>query len=79
MGSEFDGKYFEALVKEVVAVRKDKKITQQQVFDDIAIHVARIEQGKRNMAIKTLISLCTYYNIKPSDLFKRVEATLKSN
>ncbi len=42
-------------------VRKSKKLTQEDVYNDTGIHVARIEQGKRDISFSTLVKLSEYF------------------
>ena len=55
-------------------VRNAKGLTQEEVFNDTAIHLARIETGKVNVSISTLKALCEYFNISLTDFFEKVES-----
>lgn len=54
-------------------LRHKKGVSQQDVFNDINIHVGRIETAEANLSVSTLSDLCNYFNIKLSDFHKRVE------
>ncbi|PHR46491.1 MAG: transcriptional regulator [Fluviicola sp.] len=44
-------------------LRKSKDLTQEDVYNDTGIHIARIEQGKRDISYSTLIKLSRYFEI----------------
>lgn len=55
------------------ALRQEKNISQQDVFNDTNIHLGRIETSKANLSISTLSDLCNYFEIQLSEFFSRVE------
>lgn len=52
------------LAKKLKGLRKIKGVTQEQVYNDTGIHIARIEQGKRDISYTTLVRLLDYFNIE---------------
>lgn len=50
-------------------LRKGKGLTQEDVYNDTGIHIARIEQGKRDISYTTLIKLADYFGVT-LDYFK---------
>jgi len=54
-------------------LREEKKLSQEEVYNDTNIHIGRIETGKGNISVSTLATLCKYYQIKLSDFLKMVE------
>lgn len=54
-------------------LRAEKGVTQEDVYNDINVHVGRIETAKANLSVSTLSSLCKYFKIKLSDFHKMVE------
>ncbi len=54
-------------------LRKQKKITLEIFYFDTGIHLARIEQGKQNITVATLLKICDYFGMKLSDFFLLVE------
>ncbi len=54
-------------------IRKEKNITLEVFYFDTGIHLARIEQGKQNITVATLLKICDYFRIKLSDFFLLVE------
>jgi transcriptional regulator with XRE-family HTH domain len=67
----------EVLVKRIVfcikEIRKSKNITLEAFYFDTGIHLARIEQGKKDITISTLSKICLYLDIELSDFFLLVE------
>jgi transcriptional regulator with XRE-family HTH domain len=51
------------LAKKIKELRLTKKLTQEEVYNDTGIHVARIEQGKRNVSFTTLKKLTKYFEV----------------
>ena len=46
--------------------RKIKNVTQEQVLHETGIHIARIEQGKRDVSYTTLLKLAEYFDVSLS-------------
>lgn len=46
-----------------------KGVTQQDAYNDTGIHFGRIEQGKRDVSLTTLVKLVDYFDCKLDDLF----------
>jgi len=51
------------LAKRLKELRKQKGVTQEDVYNDTGIHVARIEQGKRDISYTTLCRLADYFEV----------------
>ena len=49
------------LANRVKQLRKEKGVTQEQMYNDTGIHVARIEQGKRDISFTTLVKMAEYF------------------
>ncbi len=45
-------------------LRKLKNVTQEEVHNETGIHVARIEQGKRDISFTTLCKLAEYFGVE---------------
>ncbi len=54
------------LANRLKELRKQKNVTQEDVYNDTAIHVARIEQGKRDISFTTLCKLAKYFEVSIS-------------
>lgn len=73
MSQIIDTKLLKKIAIVLKELREDKGVTQQDVFNDISIHIGRIETAKGNLSISTLSALCKYFKIKMSEFMKRVE------
>ncbi|MEN9439997.1 MAG: hypothetical protein RLZ33_73 [Bacteroidota bacterium] len=51
------------LAKRIKELRLEKKLTQEEVYNDTGIHVARIEQGKRDISFTTLTKIADYFKV----------------
>ncbi len=54
-------------------IRESTTITLDDFYVDTGIHLARIEQGKTNISISTLSSICKYFNISLTNFFSLLE------
>ncbi len=50
-------------------IREKGGYSQEQVFEDTGIHIARIEATKSNPSISTLSKLCKYFGLSLSEFF----------
>jgi transcriptional regulator with XRE-family HTH domain len=55
------------------ALREDKGISQEQLYNETDIHIARIETAKYNISVSTLSKLCKYFKISLTDFFSKIE------
>ncbi len=55
------------------AVRKDRKLTQRAFYESSKIHIARIESGKVNISLATLMTVCNLFGIKVWELLKAID------
>ncbi len=66
----------EALVKAVGdrlrGLRLAKGLSQDVVYIDTDIHIARVEMGKYNVTISTLSDLCEYYGLTLEEFFNGI-------
>ena len=56
------------LATKLKGLRKAKNVTQEQVLNDTGIHIARIEQGNRDVSYTTLCKLADYFEVNLSEL-----------
>ncbi|HYH57570.1 MAG TPA: helix-turn-helix transcriptional regulator [Anseongella sp.] len=54
-------------------LRKNAGITQEEFYIDTNIHVARIETGKQNISVSTLLRICGYLGITIQDFFLQLK------
>ena len=66
------------LIKQIVLLikqlREERGLTQEDVYNDTGIHIARIETAKVNISISTLQALAVYFEISLENFFKRMNA-----
>lgn len=62
-----------AVGKRLRELRVAKGLSQDVVYIDTDIHIARVEMGKYNITISTLSDLCEYYGISLVDFFKGID------
>jgi transcriptional regulator with XRE-family HTH domain len=63
-------KLLQCIATQVKELRSKKNLTQEDVYNDTNIHLARIETGKVNISVSTLKYLCDYFEISLSDFFE---------
>lgn len=51
-------------------LRDRKHVSQETVYSDTQIHIARIETARVNVSISTLAALCRYFGVSLSEFFK---------
>lgn len=56
------------LANRLKELRKQKNVTQEDVYNDTSVHVARIEQGKRDISFTTLCKLADYFGVSINEL-----------
>jgi len=57
------------LSAKIKELRTNKKVTQQEAYNDTGVHFGRVEQGKTNVTYTTLIKLQNYFNCPIQDFF----------
>jgi transcriptional regulator with XRE-family HTH domain len=64
------------LIKKIVLLikqlREERCLTQEDVYNDTGIHIARIETGKVNISISTLQALTMYFEISLEAFFSQI-------
>jgi transcriptional regulator with XRE-family HTH domain len=53
-------------------LREERGLTQEDVYNDTGIHIARIETTKVNISISTLHALTLYFEISLESFFSRI-------
>ena len=64
---------FGAVVRKL---RTEKGYSQEQFAEAVNLHrtyISDIERGLRNISFNNIISICDALDVKPSELFRRVE------
>jgi len=57
------------IAQRIKKLREEKGISQEIFYIDTDIHIARIETGKLNITVSTLLSICDYFEISLGDFF----------
>ncbi len=60
----------DAVGKRLRELRLKKGLSQDVVYVDTDIHIARVEMGRYNITISTLSDLCDYYDVTLEEFFK---------
>jgi transcriptional regulator with XRE-family HTH domain len=68
-----DAKLLQKIAFVIKQLREDKGLTQEDVYNEINIHIGRIETAKANLSVSTLSALCKFFKIKMSEFYARVE------
>ncbi|WP_071837824.1 helix-turn-helix domain-containing protein [Hymenobacter norwichensis] len=55
--------FLRELARRLKAVREERRLTLQEVYDATGVHVSRLESGRRNVALLTVAVLCRYYQV----------------
>lgn len=55
--------FLRELARRLKAVREERHLTLQEVYDATGVHVSRLESGRRNVALLTVAMLCRYYRV----------------
>jgi transcriptional regulator with XRE-family HTH domain len=69
-----DNKLLQKIAIVIKELRDEKGVSQEEVYNDINIHIGRIETSKANLSVSTLSALCKYFKISLSEFHKKVEA-----
>jgi transcriptional regulator with XRE-family HTH domain len=57
------------IAKKIKQIREEKNITIENFYIDTNIHISRVESGKVNFSINTLIIICNYLEVSLHDFF----------
>lgn len=68
-----DTKLLQKISIVIKQLREEKGVSQEDVYNDLNIHIGRIETAKSNLSVSTLSALSKYFKIKLSDLHKMIE------
>ena len=66
------------LIKQIVLLikqlREERDLTQEDVYNDTGIHIARIESARVKVSISALHSLATYFEMSLEEFFQWIKA-----
>ena len=67
----------EILLKKIAlrlkSLREERGISQEQLYNETDIHIARIETARVNISVSTLSKLCGYFKISLAEFFTKIE------
>ncbi len=73
MPKQLNKKLLKKVTKELIAIRKNVGIKQEDVIFDTGIHIGRIESGMFDITLSTLKKLADYYNTDLESIFKNIK------
>lgn len=68
-----DQKSLNRIGEKIKVLREAKGWTQQYVFDEYGFNMSRIESGRSNLTVSSLIKLLKIFNVSPANFFKDIE------
>ncbi len=68
-----DDKLLEQIADRFRALRKERLLTQDAVYEDTGVDIGRIEKSRINPSISTINSLCEYYEISLEEFFRDIK------
>lgn len=68
-----DNSVLSAMVQGMKSLKTERKLTQEDVYNDTGIHISRIETGKVNVSLSTLKALLDYYQTSLSQFFQNIQ------
>lgn len=68
--------FLKSIAIEIKKLREKKGLTQEDFYNDTAIHIGRVETGNVGVSITTLYEICQYLEIPVSKFLKQVEENL---
>ena len=74
MGQIRDDKLLKQISGKLKHLREKKGVSQQEIYNETNIHIARIESAQANISVSTLSKLCDYFGISLSDFFKLINS-----
>lgn len=66
-------KLITSIGKKLQELRKNKGVSQIDVYIETNVNVKRIEAGTQNISVSTLSSLCEYYGIEIDEFFRELK------
>lgn len=61
------------IAERIKQLREERGVSQEDLYLDTDIHIARVELGKVNITVSTLQDICSYFGISMVEFFKGVE------
>ena len=73
MGQTKDEVLLKKIALRLKALREERGLSQEQLYSETDIHIARIETAKVNISVSTLSKLCCYFKISLTELFSKID------
>jgi len=73
MADKHSSPFLRELAGRLKAVREERRLTLQEVYNATGIHVSRIESKGLNVTLLTLAILCRYYRVQLAQVVDGIE------
>lgn len=73
MGNYVDKTLLKKIAIRLKELRKQKNITQRELYEDTGINIGRIERGINDLSVSSLSKLCSYFEISIGDFFTKID------
>jgi transcriptional regulator with XRE-family HTH domain len=61
------------IAERIRGLREERGLSQEKVYNETDVHIARIETAKVNISVSTLSKLCEYFGVSLTEFFKKIE------
>ena len=68
-----DQELLDKIAARLKSLREEKGLSQENVYNELDVHIGRIEVGKVNVSVSTLSKLCQYFDITLTEFFSEIE------
>lgn len=68
-----DQELLDNIAARLKSLREEKGLSQENVYNELDVHIGRIEVGKVNVSVSTLSKLCQYFDISLTEFFSEIE------
>ena len=68
-----DQELLDKIAARLKSLREEKGLSQENVYNELDVHIGRIEVGKVNVSVSTLSKLCQYFDISLTEFFSEIE------
>lgn len=68
-----DDKLLNQIALRLKALREEHNLSQEELYNDTEVHVARIETSRVNISVSTLSKLCEYFGITLEQFFAGIK------
>jgi transcriptional regulator with XRE-family HTH domain len=66
------------LARRLKAIREERHLTIQEVYDATGIHVGRVEASALNLTMLTLAALCKHYEVRLAAVVDELETVTEA-